>query len=364
MLENPFTPSFGEVPAHLAGRRQIVADFKRAFSSERRRPELTTLFSGARGTGKTALLSVLAQIAESNGWISVSTTALPGMLDDIEIGLRRQAAHLLPEANGKRVSNVGVATIGSISFENAPEPKTNWRYRMSEVLDQLKESDAGLVITVDEIDPSLPEMIELAAIYQHFIRDGYKVSLLMAGLPHNVSALLNDKTVSFLRRAQRYKLGRIADFEVADALRRTILENGRRADEQGLEAAVASIGGFPFLMQLVGFRSWDENADEEEISSEDFSYGIAAARSELEDRILDATLGELSSADIQFLRAMLEDEADSRVSDISQRLGWSAAQVGQYRRRLIDAGVIGERARGVVGFDMPYFREYLAGKVC
>lgn len=207
-------------------------------------------------------------------------------------------------------------------------------------------------------------MIELAAIYQHFIRDGYKVSLLMAGLPHNVSALLNDKTVSFLRRAQRYKLGRIADFEVADALRRTILENGRRADEQGLEAAVASIGGFPFLMQLVGFRSWDENPDEEEISSEDFSYGIVAARSELEDRILDATLGELSSADIQFLRAMLEDEDNSRVSDISQRLGWSAAQVGQYRRRLIDAGAIGERARGVVGFDMPYFREYLAGKVC
>ncbi len=186
----------------------------------------------------------------------------------------------------------------------------------------------------------------------------------MAGLPHNVSALLNDKTVSFLRRAQRYKLGRIADFEVADALRRTILENGRGADEQGLEAAVASIGGFPFLMQLVGFRSWDESPDKKEISSEDFSYGIAAAQRELEDRILDATLCELSSADVRFLRAMLEDEGDSRVSDISQRLGWSAAQVGQYRRRLIDAGVIGERARGVVGFDMPYFREYLSSKVC
>lgn len=52
-LENPFTPSFGEVPAHLAGRQQIIRDLDRAFLSQRRRPELTSIFSGAHGTGKT-----------------------------------------------------------------------------------------------------------------------------------------------------------------------------------------------------------------------------------------------------------------------------------------------------------------------
>ena len=44
-LENPFTPSFGEVPAHLAGRQQIIRDLDRAFLSQRRRPELTSIFS-------------------------------------------------------------------------------------------------------------------------------------------------------------------------------------------------------------------------------------------------------------------------------------------------------------------------------
>ena len=34
-LENPFTPSFGEVPAHLAGRQQIIQDLDRAFLSHR-----------------------------------------------------------------------------------------------------------------------------------------------------------------------------------------------------------------------------------------------------------------------------------------------------------------------------------------
>lgn len=281
------------------------------------------------------------------------------MLDDIEIGLRRQASHLLGAGEGKRLTGIEISAVGSVSFEQT-SPKTNWRYRISEMLDKLGEMNTGLLLTVDEIDPSLPEMIELAAVYQHFIREGSKVALLMAGLPHNVSALLNDKTVSFLRRAQRYKLGRIADFEVIAALRRTIRENGRIADEQGLEYAAASIGGFPFLMQLVGFRAWDENPGAEQVSFDDFSCGAAAARAELEERILDATLRELSSADVAFARAMLEDDGDSRVSDLADRLGWSAAQVGQYRRRLIDAGIIGERTRGVIGFDLPYFREYLA----
>jgi len=91
-IENPFTPGFGEIPAHLAGRKPMIADLTRAFRSERRKPELTAIISGARGTGKTTLLTLLANKAEEQGWIAASATALPGMLDDIEIRTRKQAA--------------------------------------------------------------------------------------------------------------------------------------------------------------------------------------------------------------------------------------------------------------------------------
>ena len=60
-----------------------------------------------------------------------------------------------------------------------------------------------MLFTVDEVDPTLDEMVQLAAFYQHFVREGRKVALLMAGLPHNISSLLNNKTVSFLRRSNR-----------------------------------------------------------------------------------------------------------------------------------------------------------------
>lgn len=164
-LENPFTPSFGEVPAHLAGRQQIIRDLDRAFMSQRRRPELTSIFSGARGTGKTALMSSLATRAESHGWIAVKTTALPGMLEEIEFGTKRAAGHLIDPSNHFEVTGLGITPLGSIEVNRVHDAST-WRYRMSDIIDQLNEAGTGLLVTVDEVDPTLDEMIQLAATYQ------------------------------------------------------------------------------------------------------------------------------------------------------------------------------------------------------
>lgn len=360
-LENPFTPSFGEIPAHLAGRDEIVNGIIRALGANHRRPELTTILVGARGTGKTTLLTLLAGKAEQAGWISVGSTALPGMLEDLEMQTYRRAGHLLDTPADTRLAGIETP-FGGVSLEHVNRSSGNWRYRMERVLDQLGEKGIGLLFTIDEVDPRLDEMVKFAAVYQHFVRDGHKVALLMAGLPHNVSSLLSNKTVSFLRRAQTAKLGRISDYEVEGALLKTIEDNGRAAAPDGLKSAVSAIQGFPFLLQLVGFRAWDAHPEERTISARDFDHGIELARNEMEDRILEATYRELSPGDLRFLFAMLEDEGDSRVADLSERLDRSTSLVAQYRRRLIDAGVIGERTRGVVGFDLPYFKEFLVAR--
>ena len=225
---------------------------------------------------------------------------------------------------------------------------------MSDIIDRLNEAGTGLLVTVDEVDPTLDEMIQLAATYQHFVTDGKRVALLMAGLPH--------KTVSFLRRAQQYHLGRIADYDVREALIRTIQENDRLADAEGIDRAVRSISGFPFLLQLVGYRAWDLTSDSKEISSRDFDLGIKIARDEMDDRILAATYRELTAEDKRFLIAMLDDEEESTTADLIERLKRSPQQVSRYRRRMIDAGIIGERGRGLVAFELPFFRDYLAAQ--
>lgn len=195
-----------------------------------------------------------------------------------------------------------------------------------------------MLFTVDEVDPTLDEMVQLAAFYQHFVREGRKVALLMAGLPHNISSLLNNKTVSFLRRSNRRALDRIPDGEVSAALVRTAQAGNRNVDAAALTAATESIGGFPFMLQLVGYYAWDENPRASTLDSADFARGIAIAQQEMTYRILDATFAELSPGDLRFAAAMLEDEGDSRIADLVERLGRSSSRRGAvpqaaYRRR-------------------------------
>lgn len=66
--------------------------------------------------------------------------------------------------------------------EDAVE-QPNWRMRMSAILEGLNASDVGLLITVDEVRADLDELIQLVSVHQHFIREGRKVALLLAGLP-------------------------------------------------------------------------------------------------------------------------------------------------------------------------------------
>ncbi len=366
MLENPFTPTFGEVPLYMAGRKPLIDSFTRAFERQGRAPELTTLVSGARRTGKTALLTRVGEEAQAHGWVCASTTAVPGMLDDI-LAQATEAASALVETPGdkRRLTGIGIGQLVTLDWEKDEDGAvpTTWRLTMGRLVDSLVPLGSGLLITVDEVRPDLDEMVYLSAIYQHFVRERRRVALVMAGLPFNISTLLNDKTVSFLRRAQHQYLGRLPEFEIRDALQKTVASSGRTIDPDALDRSVRAVDGSPFMLQLVGYRMWDQHPEQPVITLADAEYGASLAAAEIKDRVLESTYRELSNGDLAFLAAMLSDEGDSSVRDIAERLGKSSAYTNTYRRRLLEQGVIGERRRGVVGFDLPAFREFLEEKL-
>ena len=359
MQENPFTPSFGEVPLHLAGRDDVIRALSRAYESERRRPELTLAITGARGTGKTALLSVAASEAQAHGWIAVNVMAIEGMLDDILIQTKRATRHLVQTDSGVRISGFGIGEFLHIDLANGNASEENWRSKMEDVLDALSELDVGLLITVDEVQASLNELVQLAANYQLFVRENRKVGLILAGLPHNMSALLQDKSVSFLRRAQTCHLGRLADIDVELALRRSIEESGRHIEPDALDIAVRAAQGFPFMVQLVGYQLWEANAAQGAITPKSAREGIAVAEREMIERVITVTYQSLSDGDRRFLAAMAQDDGDSLIGEIAKRLGKTTQYATQYKRRLMEQGVIGERGRSKLGFDLPYMRDFV-----
>lgn len=363
MLNNPFTPTFGTVPPIMAGRTYLIEDILRAFDRGPGDPNLATIFIGARGTGKTALLSHLASEAQRHGWISVSVAAAPGMLEDIYEQTREVAAEYVDSGVNPKLKGVSIGQLLSVEWEPADRQSANWRTRMTRLLKGLDTYGIGLLFTIDEVSASFDEMISFASTFQLFVREGRRVGLLMAGLPHQVSALLRNQSVSFLRRSVQHHLGNISDREISVALRDTIEEGGRSVEDEALHKMVNAIGGFPFLMQLVGFRVWDVAPGAPVISIKDAVRGIDLAHGDMDQRVLAPTYYELSEGDLSFLMAMLEDETESRISDIASRMGVQSNYASQYRARLIEQGIIGERGRGKVGFELPYFKEYLQDRL-
>ncbi|WP_321973129.1 hypothetical protein [Paratractidigestivibacter sp.] len=182
--------------------------------------------SQERGAGKTALLAYLSQAALAHDWISANVSAAPGMLEDILERANKAASEFIPKREGARLKGVSIGGI-DLDWEFKEAEKDNWRARMNALFKQLDRFDMGLLITIDEVNVSNEEMLQLTSVYQHFVREGRKTALLMAELPHKVSALLRDDSASFLRRSQQHQLGRIPDFEIADALIKTIEARGR-----------------------------------------------------------------------------------------------------------------------------------------
>ena len=357
--QNPFTPVFGRIPPFMAGREHVLNEIESAFDMRGANPDLCTLFVGARGTGKTALLAYLSREASMRGWVTANVSCVPGMLEDIIEQALSSSKPFVEQPDDARIKSISIGQLFGAEWEYRDSSSGNWRTRMTALINSLNEQGLGLLITVDEVKANNDEMVQLASVFQHFIREERTVALLMAGLPAHVSALVSDESISFLRRAKVRQLGRIPDSEIAAALRKTIETYGRRIDDAALDLAVKSIEGFPFLMQLVGFRLWAENPEEDIITKSDALTAIPLAQEDFENSVLNATYRELSNGDLDFLGAMLEDDSSSSISDIAERMGKTSSYVRVYKKRLVEQGIITEERRGHVRFELPHFKDYL-----
>ena len=358
-LKNPFTPTFGSVPLLMAGRDRIIADILKGLDNGPGDPNRATIFIGARGSGKTVLLTKIAEEASSRGWIAANVNAEDGMLDEILIQIHDNAAEFLKPESLAHITSIKAGSFGVTRQIKESTRKTTWRSEATALLKELNEKDIGLLITIDEMNIETDEVRAMIVAFQHFVRERREVALIMAGLPQKISQLLRDDTISFLRRAFQHRLDPVDDNEVRLLMRRTIELAGRKIEPEALAYSVEHAEGFPFMIQLIGYQMWRQDPAKKTITLADAEEGVCFAQNDMERMILVHTYRDLSEKDIAFLTAMLEDSEHSRMSNIAERMGVSAKYAGEYRRRLIEQGIIGERGHGKVAFEIPMIREYL-----
>jgi hypothetical protein len=359
---NPFTPTFGSIPPLIAGRERLIHDIISGLDNKPGDPNRATIFTGARGTGKTVLLATITEEASGHGWIGANVTASEVMLDEIIVQIRRNAAEYLKPTTLNRITGIQIGGFG-LTRESEAKDKTTWRAILTSLAEELNDMGIGLLITVDEVNVSYSGMWILVDTFQHMVRERIDVALIMAGLPYQVSLLLRNDRLTYLRRAFQHRLDPIPQNEVKLSMRHTIEDAGRKITKDALTYAAAATDGFAFMIQLVGYHAWRQNPNRKTITLEDAEYAVQFAATDMEQMIFESTIRELSKRDKDFLFAMIEDRDESNMSDIAKRMGVTVKYAGQYRKRLIEQGIIGDRGIGVVGFEIPMLKEYLLSSI-
>ncbi|OKL49656.1 hypothetical protein BSR29_01490 [Boudabousia liubingyangii] len=373
-MRNPFSPTPGKTPPLLVGRDQIIADFNDSLEEGPGAPGRFSLLVGARGVGKTVMLNVLEDEAKKESWYVYSETASKGFVNRL-VRVIKQTIDKHVEREGEKILeslDLNFMGVGAgFKFAHSAEAE-NLTLRESltiltdlqNLLDQrIGQEPIGILITLDELHQgNREEVIEFATTMQHMTREDRNVAVVMAGIPSAVNPLLADDNgsnpITFLRRAERYDLGKIPDAQVADGLNLPVNENGKQWDDEALQMAVQACDGYAFTIQLVGYHCF-KNAQSSLIDVETTSEGIEKALKRLGSLVFSAALKDCSDVDRTFLVAMSLDDDSTAVSDIALRLNESAQYVNQYRQRLIEQGLIEPDGRGRLRFSNRALRDYL-----
>jgi len=360
MTNTIFQPTFGNRPNEYIGRDIIIKQFMEGLQEPVGSRNRCTLFLGQRGMGKTALLLELGDRAAKQGFVVARVTAYEGMPKAIIEQLQLNGSPLFDEGK-RKVTGFNAGALGfsfGLTFSEAAERQYGFRSKMSLLCDRLAEKGKGALILIDEVCSSAA-MREVASAYQELVGDGKNIAIAMAGLPHAVSSVLNDKVLTFLNRATKVELGLISTNLIRAYYNQVFNSIDLKVSDDILDRAAAATRGFPYLMQLIGYYLIRYTSENGEIDDSIMNKAEKAAMSDLEDNVFKPIVSPLSDNDRYFLKAMAQCGETITTTKLQARLGKKVQALQIYRKRLLEAGIIEAPRRGELVFSVPYLADYI-----
>ena len=359
VMTNPFNPSFGKRPTHFYGRQEITRSIISSVE-DINSPWRTTLITGIRGSGKTALLSDIRKNMNNNNIIVLYIVPNDAILDSVLTQLYRQQPKTIT-GSAPELKSVSVNLGLSVNLEknmSKPNFTESFSYQIMEMIDNYMKHGKHVTFLIDEAQKHTEDMRIFISIYQDLVMQEYSVSMVLTGLPTVISDILNDDILTFLRRSKQIELENVELMIVEHEFKKVFLKDKAPLTKELVSKAAISTYGYPYLIQLIGFYLWEET------KNINISYGVLEdvllkSKAELFRNVHRVIFADLSSQDKEFLYAMSEDDKISSVSDIGKRMKKEKNYISKYRERLLSAGVVKSVGHGLLRFNYPYMREFL-----
>ena len=335
-MENPFTITFGKQPNKYISRYEDTDKIISTFSAENPVAQ-SFLIAGIRGSGKTVLMTAVANILERNkDWIVINLNPTMDLLESFAIRLN--------EASGTKIEikgfNISAAGFG-MGVDTDKKP-ADYVGVIDRCIKNLIKKKKRILITVDEVMCD-QNMKVFASQFQIFLRQDYPVFLIMTGLYENIYEIQNDPALTFLLRSPKILTDPLSILQITRQYKEIFALSEEKANE-----LANMTRGYAFAFQALGVSYW-ENRDKGEDAVLYEYDGL------LDDFVYKKIWSSLSGKEREIIRAVSENEV--KTSTICEKLSMNSGTFSRYREKLKLKGVIETSKHGFIGLSLPRFYE-------
>jgi len=375
---NPYNPGAGTPPPELAGRDNLIAQAKLAIERVRLgRPAKSFIMLGLRGVGKTVLLNEFEQVAEQLGCQTAMLETDPEkplaqqlapQLHRILLRLDRmkKAGADMQAAFGalRAFASAFKVQLGELEFGLAANHATgDLVVDLTDLFvamgEAAKKRDTAVVLLIDEIQYiQKPDLGALIMALHKISQRQLPVLLFGGGLPQ--LAKLAGDAKSYAERLFDYPpIGPLDPESAKRAIAAPAERDNVLYTDEALNYIIEQTGRYPFFLQVWGAHCWDV-APASPITLSHAKLASQHALAALDESIFKVRLARLTERQKAYARAMAELGAGpASSSEVARMLGLNVAQSAPIRDELIRKGMAYSPERGLVGFTVPKFDEYM-----
>ena len=338
------------------------------------------LLLGLRGVGKTVLLNRITELAEAEGYLTLSIEAPEGrrLAEMLVPPLRSVLVKLSRLEKAKDVAKRGLGILrafagafkisaGDIEFGVAAEAGTadsgHLETDLPEVLlavaKAAKAAGAAVALVIDEVQYLSRDDLAAMIVSVHKINQkSLPLIVFGAGLPQ--LAALAGEAKSYAERLFDFpEVGPLGEEAAKDALRVPVRREGAEITEAALSLIVEQTSGYPYFLQEWGSQAWNVAAVSP-IGSADAESATALALGHLDQGFFRVRLDRLTPREKDYARAMAElGPGPQRSGDIAQVLGIEVTSAGPLRNGLIKKGMVYSPQHGDTAFTVPMFGDFM-----
>lgn len=341
-LSNPFKAEFGSVPKCYVPRRDLENSIYNSFMTSS--TGTMQLVTGIRGSGKTVFITRISdRIAKEKDWIVIKVNPEAMLYENVIYGL----THTLHSSGLSASLNINLSPL-SVSFSKDNFTYSSEEGKLENLLEQAGKRKKKVLICMDEITNNKETRVFLHS-FQIYLRDSLPVYILASGLPQNVYSVINSKTLTFLRRAQKCNL---SPLELS-----TVRQEYSRVFSLPSETVMGMsklTNGYSYAFQLLGDLVWKNNMEYTEDLLNEYDSALA-------EYSYDKIYSEMSNKDVFFMEVITKNHF-STVRELVDELGITLQEFSVYRDRLIKSGILYSPKRGYFEIALPRFGEYLTRK--